>query len=340
MNWIKKYINYNYLSYYFIIFIFLLGCNKNPLKVDISDIKVDIEMERFDQDLFAIDTIRLREEINHLSKVYHPFFENYSNHIMNLGNIREKEFVNRIKSFLNDSLMNELYDSCQYVFSNISSLNKKINRAFRYYQYYFPDKEIPRILMHISGFNQSIVIDKGIISVSIDKYLGSQNVFYKRLGFYNYMKTKMHPAQIPFDIFLSIGFSDIPFGELNTLLDNIVYQGKVYYFLQAMFPDASENKILGYKITQQEWCESNEPEMWRYLVEKKHLFNTNQRTINQYIEDGPFTKGFPDGSPAKTGVWIGLQIIKSYVKNNDVTLNEILEDVDYEKILRKSLYNP
>ena len=40
-------------------------------------------------------------------------------------------------------------------------------------------------------------------------------------------------------------------------------------------------------------------------------------------------------------MWVGWQIIKSYVKNNDkVSLSELMREQDAQKILAKSKYRP
>jgi uncharacterized protein YjaZ len=58
------------------------------------------------------------------------------------------------------------------------------------------------------------------------------------------------------------------------------------------------------------------------------------------MTDGPFTSGFAEESPARTGSWLGWQIVKDYMDNNDVTLKELLKDTDSQKILEKSGYKP
>jgi hypothetical protein len=37
---------------------------------------------------------------------------------------------------------------------------------------------------------------------------------------------------------------------------------------------------------------------------------------------------------------VGLQIVRSYMKNNEVTLAELMKETDSQKILNKSKYRP
>ena len=81
--------------------------------------------------------------------------------------------------------------------------------------------------------------------------------------------------------------------------------------------------------------------MWEYLVENKLLFSSEKMVIRKLIGPAPFTSYFTTESPGRTGVWIGWQIVRKYAKNNkDLTPGEILYEMDYQKILRGSGYNP
>ena len=56
-------------------------------------------------------------------------------------------------------------------------------------------------------------------------------------------------------------------------------------------------------------------------------------------ENGKFYLESDNDSPGRIGVWIGWQIIKSYMKNNDVTLQKLM-DTSPEIIYNKSKYKP
>ena len=48
-----------------------------------------------------------------------------------------------------------------------------------------------------------------------------------------------------------------------------------------------------------------------------------------------------ENEPAQIGIWIGIRIMESYMKNNpDVGLKELLRMHDYSNILEQSGYTP
>jgi uncharacterized protein YjaZ len=44
-------------------------------------------------------------------------------------------------------------------------------------------------------------------------------------------------------------------------------------------------------------------------------------------------------SPGRIGVWLGWQIVKSFMQNNDVSLQKLLT-IDSEDLFKKSSYKP
>jgi uncharacterized protein YjaZ len=79
-----------------------------------------------------------------------------------------------------------------------------------------------------------------------------------------------------------------------------------------------------------------------YFIEKKLLFSTDTKLNKRFLENAPFSKFYlhqDRQSPGRIGVWIGWQIVKSFMQNNDVSLQKLLT-TDSEDIFNKSRYKP
>lgn len=97
---------------------------------------------------------------------------------------------------------------------------------------------------------------------------------------------------------------------------------------------------MGYSDKQAQWCKENEAEIWKQLIGKKHLFNTESMLINKYIEPAPFVSVLHQDAPGRLGRWIGLQIIKAYANEKKKEAIEIIEMTDNGgEILSASKYN-
>jgi gliding motility-associated lipoprotein GldB len=331
---------------YFILIILLpafFSCNRNPLKVDISGIKDRAEVVRFEEKLFALPLQDTLEELTALRDQHPEFFDLFTWKVIGTGGIQEEGFSELMGTFLTDTMIVHVRELVKEKFADVEKTEKEIIKAFKYYSFHFPEKKIPTVFTMISGFNQSVVTAEHIIGVSLDKYLGRDCSYYKQLSNVPQYKVKnMHPRKIVPDMIYAWGMTE--FNERSratTLLDHMVHQGKLMYFTDALLPEMHDTLKIGYTEKQLQWCKNNEPQMWNYLVEERMLYSNRRMDILRFINDGPYTTGFPVESAPRAGIWLGWQIVRQYMKKNpDVTLAELMQNTEYQKILNESAYFP
>lgn len=327
-------------------FCFLLcvfySCNSSR-KPDISNIKIETRINRFDKTLFSVDTLNVSSQFDEIKLQNKRFWNMYTKGVLSIYDIGSESGKNKLRDFITNKYVRQLYDTCSLVYNDISNLENKIETSFRFLKYYIPNMKIPNLYFHISGFNQSIVIDEGIISVSIDKYLGENSKFYNMMSqpIPIYKRKNMKKNNIPFDIIKSILLVYFPSKQLkNNLISAMLYKGSILYAMSKIFPDSSEADIMGYSQDQYDWCVHNEYPSWSFFIDKDYLFSTDYFTISKYINDSPCTSGMPSQSPGRVANWLALQIVKAYAKNNNISPLQILKERDYEKVLRLSSYQP
>lgn len=317
----------------------LVACQSNKLKVDVSDISLDVKVERFEKQLFDLNNGGSLEDL----KITYPrILRLYSEKVIGLGKVDNLNYSQYLSKFLKDSTMNVVANRIDSVFPNLEVQEEELEEGFKHLKYYYPNVTIPRVFSQLSGFNQSIVVDEGLIGVSLDKYLGEDCEFYALLGRPVYIRKNMAPERIAQDILLAYGLTEFPFKpKKENLMEQMIYQGKILYFLQALLPEKGEHDILKYDTENYQWCVDNEAQVWAYLIEQKHLFSTHSSMARNYINDAPFTTGMSKDSPGRIGTWIGLQIVKSYMKkHSDVSLPGLMVNDDYASILSGSAYQP
>jgi len=321
----------------------LLACKRNPLKVDISDIKDTIEIVHFNEGLFAIGTKDTLTEITDLSNAYPDFFDLFTYRIIRIGGIADEDFPELIMQFVTDTMILNVKRLVDEEFSEFEKIEKELNQAFKYHKFHFPKKDLPTVYTYISGFNQSVVTAENIIGISLDKYLGRDCRYYRQLSTTPQYKVKnMHKDKLVSDVVYAWGMTE--YDENNTatnLMGNIIHYGKLMYFADALLPETHDSLKIGYTTKQLEFCQKNEAQMWSYLVERKMLFSNKRMDIVRYINDAPSTSGFPLESPGRAGVWLGWQIIRQYMrKHPKITLAELMENNNYQQILNDSEYFP
>ncbi len=325
------------------VLLILISCGKGGNNIDISNIDVDIEIKRFEKDLFEIDPSRIEENIMQLERKYGRFFQIFNYRIINIGNSQNQEYPELLRLFVTDYINYKLYERVMEVFPDLSELEKGFEQCFKRYKYYFRASPVPEIITYISGFNQSAVSDENILAVGLDKYLGRNEEFYKELGgLYDYLLLNMHRDKILSDCMRLWAITEFEFKDsVNNLISNMIYEGKIMYFVDAMLPYQPDTLIWGFTDVQMRFCRNNEKQMWTYIIENKLVFNTDKFRISQFIREGPFTKDFSRESPGRAAVWLGYNIVSAYMdKNKNLNLRNLMYESDYMKILNQSGYNP
>ena len=129
----------------------------------------------------------------------------------------------------------------------------------------------------------------------------------------------------------------------RTLLSQMIYHGKKIYVKDVMLPIKSDALKMCYTDEQINWVKENEIYIWQYFIENQLLYNTSPSLQQRFIEPAPFSKFYleiDNESPGRIGVWLGWQIIKSYISRHPKTdINEILS-LPAQTIFSKSNYKP
>ncbi len=324
-----------------IILLFFTACKKNSFDVDVSDVKADVKLTRFDVELFTIPQDSLIYKIPQLRKKYGDFFDVYFTGLLGLGQPEQKDFYKKLDDFFLYCDQMDLTNEVWKVFPpDDDYIQNTLTQAFKHYRYYFPNDTIPHFYTSIAGFQVSVYIGNGFMGINLDKYLGENYKPYHSM-FERYMYRRMSKEYIPVDIMRSYAIDRFPFNDsVNTVLTNMIYEGRLQYFLDAMLPDVPDTVKWGYTYLQWGWANDYEKNIWDYMVSQKILFSNKNFDIKTYTGEAPFTTPFKNNSAPRAGTFIGYKIVQSYVKNNNVSLQDLMNETDYMKIYNNSEYMP
>lgn len=316
------------------IAIILTSCKQNNYKINISKDASKINVNRYDLDIMQVDTDNISEELTKLSTKYEVFLgKSPANNV---------EGMQRIKSFIEDTLVKSIAQQCTNTFPKNHSFNK-LNRALNHVEHYYPNFDMPNVYTYISGFDYEypVIYNDSILIIALDMYLGNDYEYYMGLGIPRYMVQRFEKNYIERDCIMEIANSNnTDESECSQLIDWMIYYGKNIEFTKMMIPDINDTCLLGYTSDQLQWCKDNEEMLWRYMVSNDLLFTTDIMTIHKFIDDGPFTSIFSKESPASLGRWIGWQIVANYRSNNEISISDLMKISDSQLILNGSNYRP
>jgi hypothetical protein len=322
----------------------MTSCKRNHYKVNTSSINVNIKIKRLEQDLFKLNPDEVTSKVPFLKEKYDGFLQLFS-YVINAGNINDTSFGDFLVRFCSDKQNNEVYALTMKKYPDVDALESDLNKAFKHYRYYFPNKPVPGVFTCTTGFNNSIITGDSLLGVSLDRYLGADCEYYPRLNIYKYIAQRMTREYIVPDCMYGWAGSEWDFSAMkypsDNLLAEIIHDGKIKYFEKCMLPDTPDEIIFGFTPEQMKFCRNNESQMWLYLVEHNLLFSTDQLTIQKLTDEAPFTGYFTRESPGRAAVWIGFRIIESYMmRNSGTNIEDMIKDTNVQGILEKARYSP
>lgn len=318
--------------------------NKTKHKVpkEVKEQAFELKINRFDLDLFALKKDTASVAMANLANKYPDFFYLFTKRILNIGDSANPQLTSLLKGFLHDQYINEMYIEVQKKYATVNTYNDQFTAAFKAYHYFFPSLKIPEITYFVSGYNYANVTLPNTLAIGLEMYLGSDYKPYTMLEIPVYKQKLMRSEYLVADALQAWMVTEFEKEEdYTTLLHQMLLRGKMVYLLENLVPEMNDTIKFGYTSAQLKWCKDNESKIWSHLIEKKLLFAALRGDSYKYINEGPFTAGFPRESPGKIGVWLGYQIIKKYVDQQpDLSLNQLIDNHNAQQLLTQSKYKP
>ncbi len=293
--------------------------------IDVSKINIDFSIDRFDVDFYTATENTLGQ-----TKEKYPFFFS--------ANEPDSVWVNKI----NSKDEKELFSETQKLYSDISFLRSDLEQLFKHIKYYNSEFKSPKVITLLSNIDHrnKVVYTKDYLLISLDVYLGSKHKFY--VDYPNYIKQNHNKEHIIVDVANAIVKTEVKSSNDRTFVGKMVKEGLKLYLLDMYMPKANNANKIGFTVEKHIWAMDNEEQVWKYFIENKLLFSTDTKLNKRFIDLAPFSKFYRSEdnlSPGRIGAWIGWQIVRSYMKHNDVSLQKLLK-TSAEEIYKKSKYKP
>ena len=304
----------------------IIGCKKTSNKIiDTSNIEVSVVVDRFEQKFYKADA----QSLPALKNEYPYLFPEQTPDSVWLKKMQDSD---------------ELYllNKVDSVFPDFEDEKSEIEALFKNIKYYFPNFQEPKVLSLITkvDYESKVIYADTLLLFSIDMYLGgSDDVYY---DFPNYLSQNFSKERLTVDFGEAILGSVFKKQNKRQFIEVIVQEGKLLYGLELFNSWKDAHLIIGYAKEELSWAEANEEEIWKYFIENKLLYQNNPDLRNRFVNNAPFSKFYLDidkESPGKIGAWIGWQIVRSYMQNNNVPLHELFDKSEVE-IFENSKYKP
>ncbi len=118
--------------------ILVFSCNSGDKIPDVSNIKIELSTQRFEKDLFTLDTVNFAASLDQLIAKYPSFGENFLSTILGADPKWSIDTTAAyVKLFINQH--RNIYDTVIQVFKDFSPYEAEIKKGLQFVKYYFPD---------------------------------------------------------------------------------------------------------------------------------------------------------------------------------------------------------
>lgn len=309
----------------FVLSITACTSKKYDVEKEIEAISINVELLRFDKEFANADL----EDLPALKHKFPAFFPTQ---------YPDSVWTNK----MTDTLQIELEREVLKTFPNDQELVDVIEPLFKHIKYYFPNFRAPVVITTTSDvdYRHSVIATDSILVIGLDSYLGADHYFYD--GIERYFTKVMKPSQIAPDIAEAFSEKFVAGPRRNVFLDHSIYYGKQLYLKDLWLPKVSDAEKIGYTEEEYQWAEENEVYMWQFFVEQEILYSSDARLPARFLNPAPFSKFYleiDNESPGMLGRYLGWKIVRSFMKNNTISVAELMV-MDAEEIFKNSKYKP
>jgi hypothetical protein len=333
------------------------SCKSNKNIPDVSNIKVNLETKRFEQDFFSIDTLNIASSFNNLLKKYPGFTPDFVENILGLdmdslliaGNLQD----NAIKLFIHD--YKPVKDSSDLIYKDFSKETEEIEHGLQFVKYYFPQYQLPKTIITFIGpinanFETSFGTQGDIITpeglgMGLQLHLGKNFSLYKSIEgqeqYPDYLSNNFDAQHITVNAMRNI-IDDLFPDRTNgrPLIEQMIEKGKRMYLLTKFLPSTPEYVCFGYTEKQLRDSYKNEAIIWDFFLNNDLVNNAEQNMIKNYIGESPKTQELGEDAPGNIGTFSGMQIVKKYLEKFPETTLPGLMKIDAREIYDKAKYKP
>lgn len=285
---------------------------------DAKDINAKVELIRFDQAFFGIDTTNIGVEIQKLKQSYPEFTQGFLGSVLGIQDSMME--LATVRGYLNYPDARYTYDTVQKVYKDFTKIQKELNELATYYQYYFPEAvPLKKAFTYLSEYHgdRLAVLESGFVGLPLDMALGAGYPPYTYLKIPMYDQRTCNAEHLVAKAADAIAQNLIPMYckmKGSFLIDMMLYHGKTMYLTDILLPTVADSLKFGFGTEQMEFCNGGELSLYEHLTKEELMYSNESRKINKYVTKGPFNPNLD--LPNNMGAWLGYKMILSFVKHH------------------------
>ena len=325
-----------YLGFFSLLFL-MCSCSKNTKDVDVSESVVSVDMRRLDLEMSQCNSAEEVETVLARHPALVSSFVQYG--IMPNLKVMSFEFLKLISSG------QELFSAVSNELSEVDDIELELEDAFKHFKHYDNNFKEPVLYWIISGYGGFSVDakDSTVVIIGSEYFLDDKVKFFPRreeMPYYLYkyydrdhLSSKVVKRLVK-GLYAEVNQKD------QSLINSMIYWGKVLYMTEHILPNIPDSILVEYTADEILRVEANRKETYFHFVENQLFYKEDQNSKLKYVDRRPNTNELGDKAPGRIGQYLGWDIVRSYMKHNDVSLMELMSDTDHRQIFEKAKYKP
>jgi len=332
-------------AFFVFIALWAFSCGHKRNIPNVSGVKIQLDTLRFDRDFFALDTTHLEASLDALQQKYPHFINDYLFNLLAVP-MNKDSTLTKVKLFIHD--YKPVFDTVQAKYPSIDAEVKEVKRAMQFVRYYFPDYKLPQSFITFIGplEGYSNVLTTSGFAVGLQLYLGKDypayNTDYIADVYPQYQSRRFEAGYVAVNCIKNIITDIYPETKGNLpLAYQMVEAGKRLYVLDNLMPETPDSIKTGYTDRQLQGCYAHEALIWNYFVQNDNLLYVNDPgQTKDYMADGPKTEVLGEGSPGFIGQFVGWQIVKKWMQQDEKRTLATLLQTPPKQIFEEAKYKP
>lgn len=324
----------------------LLGCGSDQKHPDLSGIRLKLRVNRFEKELFELDSNRFSTALNSLLVRYPDFKEDFILNILGANPLWAPDtLATYVRGFVD--AYRPVFDSSRKVFNDPDYFTDELLEPMKRFKYFFPGYKLPeQVITYIGpmdGFGD--ILSENALLIGLHQHLGKDYSMYSQAWlndvYPRYITEKFIPENIAVNCMKNLMADLYPDpSEEQKLLVQMVEKGKRLYLLSMLLPEKPEHLLIGYSEAQMKDCYRYEKNIWNLFIQNNFLQTLDVSIIKNYIGEGPKTQELGETAPGNIGSFAGWQIVKKYMEKNPEVKPEQLMKLNPEEIFTEAKYKP
>ncbi len=332
-------INFHLMKRNLILFGFIIlsawSCNSNcNIPEEVSQLKKEISIDRLEDELFQSTS---QHDVYEFLKKYPLLTKEF------LGSDQypdDSVLANILYSRITNPYIDSLRLEATTIFGDMEDIKDQLEDAMSWLHFYYPEAKTPKIQTMVTGFGTSeMYVSDSLIIIGLDYYIGPGASFrpneYPEYILKRYQKQYIIPAMFLLlaDNYVKTDYED------NSMLADMLYYGKKYYFTEKLMPCSPDSLIIWYTEKELKDVNDNQHIIWATFLQNELLFETSHIQKEKFLGERPNTYEISSICPGRIGAWVGWEIVRKYAMDHpDTPLQEILQNENALQLFNESNY--